>query len=166
MVKRIPNYLFEMANLRGKYVKIPNRLDFSFYFSTKDAVESKELVHGLRVKPVFNPEKISPSNVGVLKLHSDWEYIPGNEDKNISGRKVKEMKEFFKTYKILFAAVWEKELDETRLATYLQGYITLEELIKDFEFYDDYKEELKDIHDLEALEEFVKTHNLFNLWDK
>lgn len=44
MVRRIPNYLFEMANMGGKYVKNPGKLDFSFYFSTEDAVESKELV--------------------------------------------------------------------------------------------------------------------------
>ena len=160
------NYLFEMANMRGKYVKVPHRLDFSFYFFTKDTVESKELVHGLRVKPVFNPEKISPSQVGVLKLHSDWEYIPGENDINVNSKHVKKMKEFFKTYKVLFAAVWEKVLDETRLTAFLQGFISLKELFKDFDFYEDYKEEIDEINDLEEFETFVKDNNLFNLWDK
>ena len=63
--------LFEMSNMRGRYVKNPHKLNFSFYFSSKDAVEGKDLVHGLRVKPVFNPEKISVSKVGTLKLHGD-----------------------------------------------------------------------------------------------
>ena len=35
--------LFEMANIRGKYVKVPGKLDFSFYFSPKDAVEEKDI---------------------------------------------------------------------------------------------------------------------------
>lgn len=165
MVRRIPNYLFEMANMRGKYVKNPGRLDFSFYFSTKDAVEGKELVHGLRVKPVFNPEKISPSNVGTLKLHSDWEYIPGSEDTNVKGKKVREMKEFFRTYKVLFAAVWEKVLDESRLSAYLQGFLTLQELFKDFDFYEEYKDEINNIETLEEFENFVRRNRLFNLWE-
>ena len=87
--------LFEMANIRGKSVKIPHRLNFSFYFSPKDAVESKDICHGLRVKPLFDPEKMSIDKAGTLKLHGDWKYIPGSDDKNIGTKAIKEMKNFF-----------------------------------------------------------------------
>ena len=83
MVKKIPNYLFEMSNIRGKYVKVPHKLDFSFYFSPKNAVANTDIAHGLRVKPVFNPEKMSINKAGTLKLHSDWKYIPGEDDTKV-----------------------------------------------------------------------------------
>ena len=157
--------LFEMSNMRGKYVKNPHRLKFSFYFSPKDAVESKEIKHGLCVKPIFNPEKMNIADAGVLKLHSDWEYIPGNNDKDVSSSDIRDMKQFFKTYKTMFAAVWEKALPPDSLYDYFRGTITFDELLKEFEFYDDYKEELKEISDLTALTDFIRDHDLFNLWE-
>ena len=166
MVRRIPNYLFEMANMRGKYVKNPGKLDFSFYFSTKDAVESKELVHGLRVKPVFNPERINTEDEGTLKLFGDWEYKPGRNDKSVSTKQIKEMKDFFATYKILFAAVWEKVLQQDVVQDYFKGNLTLNEVIEEFDFYNNYKEELDMITDLDELQEFVEKNNLFNTWNK
>lgn len=40
MIKETYNndYLFEMANVRGKNVRVPHKLDFSFTFTTKDSV--------------------------------------------------------------------------------------------------------------------------------
>jgi hypothetical protein len=32
--------LFEMTNIRGKTVKIHHKLNFSFFFSSKDAVQA------------------------------------------------------------------------------------------------------------------------------
>ena len=89
-----------MANLRGNQIVNPGGLPFSFYFSTK-------IGHGIRVKPVFNPEKLSISSVGNLELHEDWNYTPDPEDQKISAKKKNEMYNFFRTNKVLFAAVWE-----------------------------------------------------------
>ena len=158
--------LFEMANIRGKTVKVPGKLDFSFFFSTKDAVESKDLVHGLRVKPVFNPEKISIHDVGTLKLHGDWEYIPGKNDKSVDAKSIRKMKNFFKTYKILFAAVWENQLPHDAVEDYIRGHITFSDMLKEFYFYDDYKEEIDTIETLDELNFFVVKNNLFNTWEK
>lgn len=156
--------LFEMANIRGKSVKIPHRLNFSFYFSPKDAVESKDICHGLRVKPLFDPEKMSIDKAGTLKLHGDWKYIPGSDDKNIGTKAIKEMKNFFLEYKTLFAAVWEKELPPDALYDYFRGTITFNELLQEFYFYDDFSDEMKDIQTVDDLTQFVDINELFDLW--
>lgn len=158
-------YLFEMANIRGKFVKNPHKLDFSFYFSPKDALEGKDICHGLRVKPVFNPEKMSIEQAGTLKLHGDWKYIPGIDDKNIGNKAINNMKSFFREYKTLFAGVWEKNLHPDALYDYFRGTITFEELLQEFDFYNDYENELIAIKNLKDLTEFVKEHDLFNLWE-
>lgn len=159
--------LFEMANIRGKYVKNPHRLNFSFYFSPKDAVEGKDICHGLRVKPVFNPEKMSIDKAGTLKLHGDWKYIPGSDDKSIGSKAVSEMKEFFREYKTLFAAVWEKVLPPDSLYDYLRGTITFEELKQEFSFYDELRGDAQysDIDNIYDLTGFVRDNNLFDLWE-
>lgn len=159
------NMLFEMSNIRGKYVKNPHRLDFSFYFSPKDAVEGKDICHGLRVKPIFNPEKMDIQSAGTLKLHGDWKYIPGTGDISVSNKKVKEMKQFFTDYKILFAAVWEKVLPPDSLYDYFRDTITFSELLQELDFYEDYKEVLSYVTNVIELNMFVKEHNLFNTWE-
>lgn len=165
--------LFEMSNVRGKQVKNPHNLPFSFYFSSKDAVESKELKHGLKVKPLFNPEKMSIRLAGTLKLHGDWKFTPGKDDKNVDSSKVKEMKQFFKEYKILFSAVWEKQLPPDTLYDYFRGTVDFAEMLQEFEFYDDYKDVelvdgklLKDIDNLKDLWQFVEQYDLFYTWNK
>lgn len=167
IVKIDNDFLFEMVNIRGKYVKIPHKLNFSFYFSPKDAVEGKDICHGLRVKPLFNPEKMSINKAGTLKLHGDWKYIPGEDDKKIGAKPIAEMKEFFKKYKILFSAVWEKSLPPDALYDYFRGTITFSELIQEFDFYDDYKKDpiFNNIKELSELGQFIKEHDLFYTWD-
>ena len=160
------DYLFEMANVRGKNVRVPHKLDFSFTFTTKDSAESKDINHGFRVKPVFNPEKVDYQDVGTLKMFGDWSYTPGKNDTNIKAKQIREMKAFFKEYKILFAAVWEKVLQQDAVQEYFRGIISLQELIQEFDFYNDYKEEMDEITTLNELYFFVKENNLFNTWDK
>lgn len=158
------DHLFEMANIRGKHVKVPHKLDFSFYFSPKDCVEGKSIVHGLRVKPVLNPEKMSIDIAGDLKLCDDWEFIPGEPNKKVNPKLKKEMISFFKTYKVLFAAVWEKVLPPDALYDYFRGTIDFDELLSEFIFYEDYRDEMKDIESLDELYSFIDRYNLFNLW--
>jgi len=157
-------YLFEMANIRGKSVKVPHKLPFSFYFSSKDCVEGKSLFHGIRVKPVLNSENVSISMAGDLKLCDDWEFIPPDGEK-VDSKLKKQIIEFFRTYKILFAAVWEKVLPPDALYDYFRGTIDFQELKEEFDFYDEFSNELNDIHDLNCLTDFIRTNNLFNLWE-
>ena len=164
--------LFEMSNVPGKYVKNPHRLPFSFFFSSKSSADNTTINHGLRVKPLFNSEKMNIRDAGVLKLHSDWEFTPGRNDKNVDSKDVKEMKEFFKTYKILFAAVWEEQLLPNYLYDYFRGIMTFGEILMEFEFYEDYESAIQSynngrgIQTLEDLHSFITDYNLFNTWDK
>lgn len=77
------DYIFAMSDVRGRYVKQPNKLPFSFYFSPSDGV-----AHGIRVKPVFNPERLILNKTGTLKLCDDWEYAPGKDDKFVSDKDI------------------------------------------------------------------------------
>lgn len=76
-----------MSNVRGKYVKRPSSLPFSFYFSPSDGV-----IHGIWVKPVFDPERSTISKAGTLKLCDDWEYTPGKDDKSVNDKDICKMK--------------------------------------------------------------------------
>ena len=164
-IRETNDYLFEMANVRGKTVKTPHKLKFSFAFTTKDATEGKDLVHSFRVKPVFNPEKISADKLGTMRMFGDYKYIPGPDDKDVDSRDIKEMKEFFIKYKVLFAAVWEKVLQQDVLQDYFKGNATFNVLIKEFDFYEEYKKELDKIKTVKDLYDFVKKNNLFNLYE-
>lgn len=75
------------------------------------------------------------------------------------------MKEFFKKYKVLFAAVWNKEIFEDVIVAYFSGNIDFQELIQEFDFYDEYEKEMKDIKNVAELEDFVRDNNIFNMWD-
>lgn len=150
------DYLIEMANVLGRKVKVPHKLPFSFYFSTKNSV-----VHSIRVKPTFNSEKLTVNMTGTLKLCDDWEYIPGPNDKNISNRDISEMKSFFKEYIVLFCLVWEEKLNEDDVQDYLRGIIDLDELIENIEFY---TPKMKNISSIKELEKYCKENNLVNFY--
>ena len=153
------NDIFCMSSLRGSKVVVPHKLSFSFFFS------ERESSHAIRVKPVFNPDKISKSSFGTLELHGDWKYTPGPDDKNVSQKQIQEMKNFFKKYKVLFAAVWESELYDGDVQDYFRGLISFDELLTEFDFYENYKEDMDNIDNIEQLEEFVRKYNIFNMWD-
>lgn len=152
--------IFGMSNVRGKLVKVPGKLPFSFFFSGK-----RGSTHGIRVKPVFNPDRLAGSDLGNLELHSDWKYTPGKDDKDVSAKQIRQMKDFFRQYKVLFAAVWEEELEEDLLADYFKGSISWKDLMKEFYFYEDYSEEIDKIQDCSQLEDFVRRNNIFNMND-
>ena len=158
--KQIPTgqSLMCMANVRGNKVRIQRNLPFSFYFS------SSQGEHSIRVKPMFNPTKLKDNLVGTLKLCDDWEYTPGPNDKSVSERDIKKMKKFFRTYLVLFCAVWDRQLDDGDLYDFLVGDTTLSELISELDFYDDFQEELDDISTISELESFCRSKSLINLY--
>lgn len=153
------DYLIEMSDVRGKYVKHPHQLPFSFYFSSGTNTK-----HSIRVKPVFNPEKLKASQTGTLKLCDDWKFIPGVNDKSVSRGLIDEMKSFFRKYIILFCAVWDEQLQDGVLRSYLEGQIKFKDVIEDLDFYEDYEEGLSDIETVEELEKFCREHSLVNLY--
>lgn len=146
-----------MSNIRGRKVQIPHKLPFSFYFSGKNRS------HGIRVKPIFNPDSMISNKAGNLELHGDWKYTPGKDDKRVSEHAIQLMKQFFRTYLVLFAAVWDFQLPDTTVQDYFEGEISLQDLVSDLDFYRDYKQELNNITTIEELEDFCREYNLVNL---
>ena len=147
-----------MSNVRGNKVRVQKNLPFSFYFSAQQGS------HSIRVKPVFNPEKLSDSAVGTLKLCDDWKYIPGPDDKDVSSSDIAKMKKFFRKFLVLFAATWDRQIDDGTVYDYLVGDITLPELIEQFDFYEDHKADLDDITFVAELEDYCRSNNLVNLY--
>lgn len=150
--------IFGMSNIIGNRVKTDN-IDFSFYFSIKKSS------HAIRVKVAFNYNRVNIDDFGTLELHGDWEFTPGKNDKNVSGKQVRQMKEFFRKYKVLFAAVWEQRIYESFISEYFFGTITFPELLQEFDFYEDYSTEINEILSIDELEHFVRENNIFNMWD-
>lgn len=148
-------YLIEMANVVGKYVKRPNKLPFSFYFSAQNDT------HSIRVKPSFNNERLIKSQVGTLKLCDDWEYIPGPDDKDIKQKDINKMKGFFRTYLVLFCAVWDMQLSEYPVQKYFEGTFSLQSVIEDMDFY---TKDMDNINTIEELEEYCRKNNLVNFY--
>ena len=147
-----------MSNVRGIKVRIQKNLPFSFYFSASQGQ------HSIRVKPMFNPVKLRDDMVGTLKLCDDWEYVPGPQDKDVSQKEIDKMKKYFRTYLVLFAATWDRQLADGDVYDYLVGDITLPELIETFDFYVEYEDELDEITSVSELEDFCRVHDLVNLY--
>lgn len=147
-----------MSNVRGKYVKNPHSLPFSFYFSSGSGVS-----HGPRVKVLFNPEKLKLSLTGNLKLCDDWEFIPGKQD-NVNAKGINDMKSFFRKYLVLFCAVWDEQIGDGDFDDYLKGMISFDSLLENLDFYEEYEDDLKSIHDVESLEDFCRSNNLVNMY--
>ena len=150
--------IFGMANVRGAKVKNPGRLPFSFLFSADD---NSQL--GIRVKVVFNSERIIQSKTGTLKLCDDWEFIPSVEDKHLKAKDIADMKQFFRGYLVLFCAVWDEQMQEGVLEDYFTGNTTFQEMLTDLDFYDDYVEDLANISTVEKLEEYARTTQCIDL---
>lgn len=149
-----------MSNVTGKYVKNPHKLKFSFYYSTKEGVP-----HGIRVKPTFNPERMSKSRAGNLELHGDWKYTPSPDDVHVSKKDIEDMKNFFRDNKVLFAAVWEEEIPEDVLGDYFKGHVDFDSLLHELYNYDQWESHLKQVHDVSTLEQLVRSKNLWNMND-
>lgn len=148
-----------MSNIRGKHVKHLSKLSFSFYFSGKDGVS-----HGPRVKPSFNPDKLRIDKAGTLKLCDDWKYVPGKDDQNVSIRQIREMKEFFQVYIVLFCLVWDLQLSDPVVQDYFEGDISFHEMLEDLDFYEEYKEDLDHTDNIFELENFCRDNNLVNFY--
>ena len=90
--------LMEMANLRGKDVKIED-INFSIYFSPKQTDQ-----HSIRIKVLWNRERMNSGNFdGVLYLHGDYEYKQNpNADNKPDMYDIFELRYFAKRYKVLF----------------------------------------------------------------
>ena len=153
--------LMEMANLRGKDVKIED-INFSIYFSPKQTDQ-----HSIRIKVLWNRERMNSGNFdGVLYLHGDYEYKQNpNADNKPDMYDIFELRYFAKRYKVLFAAVWENKLDPNDVEDYFKGRLSFEELLTLFLDLDsDDYDKIQQARNIKELEQIVSGNNIFNMW--
>lgn len=153
--------LMEMANLRGKDVKIED-ISFSIYFSPKQTDQ-----HSIRIKVLWNRERMNSGNFdGVLYLHGDYEYKQNpNADNKPDMYDIFELKYFAKRYKVLFAAVWENKLDPNDVEDYFKGRLSFEELLTLFLDLDsDDYDKIQQARNIKELEQIISENNIFNMW--
>ena len=155
--------LMEMANVIGNDVVLEKRLPFSFYFSNKKIVHQQ---HGIRLKVLWNPSKAPDNADGYVKMHGQYDYIPGSHKYKPTAKEINILRDFCKKYKVLFAAVWECKLDSNYLQKYFDGRLNLIDLLTKFEnitekqFY-----EINHCKTLVELENCVRKYQIFNMND-
>lgn len=155
--------LMEMANMRGIDVILEPRLPFSFHFCNKDAVHQR---HGIRVKLIWNPSKAPYSADGYMELHGDYEYIGGSHKYKPTEKELRVARDFFKKYKVLFAAVWENTLDDaTPIQDYFRGIISFKELLSTFKLKGKDYYTVNHCNSLEELENCVRKYHIYNMND-
>lgn len=151
--------LLEMSNVRGNRVKLEN-IEFSFYFSIKNSN------HSIRVKICWNKDKIIPQELDAMKLSGNYELIKNKQlKKRPDESKIEEARQFFKKYKVLFAAVWENVLYENDLVEYFFGKISFKELLENFEVEEEKLNLIKICNNLIELEKVVRENNIYNMND-
>ena len=153
--------LMEMANLRGKQVKTDN-IDFSFYFSSKAGNS-----HSIRIKICWNRERMKDNCVdGYMELHGDYKYVNSPGCKIPNNKQIVEAREFFRKYKVLFAAVWEGTLEADIVQLFFMKRIRWPEVLSEFEdiskiAYD----KIQLCSNISELEAVVRKTHAFNMND-
>ena len=118
-----------MSNVRGINVVRPSKLPFSFYFGSKQGNK-----HDIRIKFIFNPERIIMSKAGVLRLHGNWEVMEGDESDRLGAKQIRLLKDFFREYLILFILVWDEFMQEGVVQEYFEGRADLSDILDDIDF--------------------------------
>ena len=151
-------YLTEMADVLGRKVRV-EKINFSFYFSQAQGQ------HTIRAKICWNREKLYHQFDGIIQLFGEYKYISSsNPTKKPSQKDINQAREFFKKYKVLFAACWDDKLQPADVVDYLEGHIDFRELLKNFYGINNYHK-LLDSNDVTELYNIVKKYNIFNLYD-
>lgn len=154
--------LMEMANVRGMDVKVDSYLPFSFHFCSKDAVHQQ---HGIRAKIIWNPSKAPYSADGYMELHGNYDYIVGSHKYKPSEKEIKIARDFFKKYKVLFAAVWENVLYDGDLQDYFRGRIDFKQLLTLFNLKGKNYYNVNHCKTIKELETCICKNKIFNMND-
>ena len=146
-----------MSTVTGKYVKTDN-INFSFFYSVKGSVQ-----RAIEVKIRWNRERLGADFDGTMDLHGEYKYTHSGGEPKPSSKDISAARDFFKKYKVIFAAVWEGYLNPDVVSFYLRGFLTLDEL-KD-EFYDVSEDIFKDAKTIADIEKIVRENKLFDMND-
>lgn len=155
--------LMEMANLRGNDIKLHDRIPFSLYISTKEVVHG---AHAIRVKVLWNPNKMTSSPDGQIELHGDYEYKIFSHKYKPSEKEISTLRNFCKKYKVFFSAIWESKLDSNDFIDYLRNIIQFNELLTKFDSVSEKHYYLiNHCKSIEELEKCIRDNKIFNMND-
>lgn len=152
----------EMANLRGNDIKLHSSIPFSLFISSEKAVRG---VHAIRVKVLWNPNKMTATPDGELQLHGSYDYKVYSHKYKPTSSELSLLKNYCKKYKVLFAAIWESILDPTDFIHYQEGLINFKELLTKFDLSGKNYYLVNHCNNVEELESCIRENKIFNLWD-
>lgn len=154
--------LFEMANLRGNDIKLHRRIPFSLYISSKKAVHDE---HGISVKVLWNPSKMTDSPDGQLELHGDYKYTRFSHKYDASEQEKALLRKYCKKYKVFFAAICESILDASDFVHYQEGLISFKELLTKFDLKGRDYYNVNHCTNLDDLEKCIRENKIYNMSD-
>lgn len=152
--------LMEMANIRGNDIKLADRLPFSLFISNKQVVHG---AHAIRVKVLWNPNKMTATPDGQLELHGNYDYTVFSHKYKPTAKELELLRNFCRTYKVFFAAVWEGVLDATDFVHYLEGTITYTQLISSFDLTGKDYYNVNHCKTIQELETCIRRNKIFNM---
>ena len=152
--------LMEMANIRGNDIKRHSGIPFSLFMSTKEQVHG---VHAIRVKVLWNPNKMTSTPDGQMELHSDYQYTSFAHKYKPSTKEIKELREFCKQYKVFFAAIWGGVLDPNDFIQYLQNNKSFQDLLATFDLKGRDYYNVNHCKTLSELEDCIRKNKIFNM---
>ena len=140
--------------IKGKDCKVEN-INFSFSICNDDDIGE--------VNIEWN-DNGGNSFEGIFSL-IDYKYYQTYETKKrLTQEEIDFAREFFKKYKVLFAACWSNVLHPIDLKNYFEGKISFDSLLN--EFYNvDYFDKLSKVETLDDLSYVVREYNMYNLYE-
>ena len=147
----------EMSDILGKQVKTDN-IHFSFYFSDKPGMNRV-----IRVIIKWDRDHLFNPLDGYMEIHGKYDYVRYEHGQDASEEDISKARDFFTKYKVLFAAVWEENLDPDSVQDYLRKIISFDELKESF--YDVPEGIFKDAKTIADIEDIIRKNKLFDMND-
>lgn len=154
--------LMEMANMRGNDVKLHKQLPFSLFISNKKTVHNS---HAIRVKVLWNPNKMTSTPDGQLELHGNYNYEKYAHKYEPTSKELNELINYCKKYKVFLSAIWECVLDANDFIDYQRGTIGFKELLSYFDLGERNYYDVNHCESIEELEGVVRKNKIFNMND-
>lgn len=140
--------------VKGKDCKVEN-INFSFSICNDDDIGEVNIIWNDDGGKIFE---------GIFSLVNYKYYQTQEIKKELKQEEIDSAINFFKKYKILFAACWSNALHPIDLKNYFEGRISFNSLLN--EFYNiDYFDNLSKVKTLDDLAYVVRKYKMYNLYE-
>ena len=147
-----------LCDMTGKFVLV-EYINFSFEFAIKSNVQH----NAIQVVINWNRDRLSGTKDGYMNLWGNYKYVRYEYGQDASNEEISEARDFFMKYKVLFAAVWEENLDPDSVRDYLRKILSFDELKESF--YDVPEGIFKDAKTIADIEDIIRKNKLFDMND-